>query len=155
MSIATLRAGIVSKLNTISSVNKVVDYVIWTDDWNVIYDKFSEGNERVNVWMVGLASSALAIVANGFNQRPYTFNIIGYYSIKTSNESSKVFEDIINDILYSFDSTTSIASGSEIVDSAQLINMTNTIWSQHPCHTATIQLPILTRQVSQNGTLCN
>ena len=145
MSIATIRQGIVDKLSAVTGVTNVLDYIVWTDDWNVIYEKFCDDSERVNVWMIGLGASPLAKLGNSYRERPYTFNIVGYYSIKTSLETSKTFENTIGNIIDAFDGTRSVVAGSEIVQPIALSSMSNTLFAQHPAHTAVMSLTINNR----------
>lgn len=146
MSISTIRAGIKSKMQTVSGIASILDYVVWTDNWETIYQLFAGNTNRVNVWMVGLSSSPQVIISNGMRNRRYSFNLVGYYSIKTSNESSKAFEDIIGSIFNAFDSTTSIATGSDIVSHPTLVSINNSMFAQHPCHTAVISITIEDRE---------
>ena len=151
MSVATIRTGIKTKMESVSSVNKVLDYVVWTNDWQVIYDKFAEGTDRVNVWMVGLNASPSAVVSAGVRERQYVYNIVGYYSIKTSDETSKVFEDMIDGIINAFDADNSIANGSELISKINLTAINNTIFAQHPCHTAVMSLTVTDRTAVANS----
>lgn len=150
MSVATIRTGIKNKISNIAGIGKVLDYVVWTEDWQVIYEKFAEGTDRVNVFMIGLSASSNAVVSAGIRSRDYTFNIVGYYSIKTTNESSKAFENIIDLIINAFDSDNSIASGSEIVQKINLNSLSNTLFVQHPCHTSIMSLTVRDRTALDN-----
>jgi len=152
MSVSLIRAGIKAKIETVAGTNKVLDYVVWTDDWQTIYEKFAEGTSRVNTWMVGLGSSGLAVIGNGYKERPYTFNIIGYYSIKSSDETSKTFEDLIASILDAFDGTNSVSVGSVITTPMSVAGITNTMYVQHPCHSVNMSITI-TDKVANSG-LC-
>lgn len=155
MSVELIRTGIKDKLEGITSVNKVLDYVIWTDDWKTIYNLFAEGKERINVWMVGLGASPLAVIGQGYKERVYTFNIFGYYSIKTSNQTSKTFENIIGDIVDDFDGSLKIATGAELQGPITIVSIVNTIYLQHPCHQVAMQVSVRDRVVDADGGLCD
>lgn len=142
MSLATQRAAIKAKLEAVSGIGAVMDHVVWTDDWAFILANFRDSaQERVHVWFIGLASSSQGALQNGLRSRPYTWNIIGYYSLMTSLESSKLFEDVVDGILAAFDGIGSIGAGLTHVPPS-LQGISNVVFTEQACHTAQIQLTI-------------
>lgn len=142
MSLATQRAAIKAKLESVSGIGAVKDHVVWTDDWAFILANFRDAaQERVHVWFIGLASSAPGSFQNGLRVRSYTWNIIGYYSLATSLESSKTFETVADAILASFDGIGSIGAGLTHTPPS-LQGISNVVFTEQACHTAQIQLTI-------------
>lgn len=143
MSLATQRAAIKTKLEAVTGIGSVLDYVVWTDDWQFIYDHFTDtAQNRVHVWFIGLASSQPQSSLNrNIRVRQYTWNIIGYYSMKTAAQSSKTFEEVIDAILAKFDPIGSIGAGLTH-QMPSLAAVQNTIFAQHGCHTAQVQLTV-------------
>ena len=143
MSLSTQRAAIKTKLEAVSGIGSVLDYVVWTDDWQYIYDHFTDSTKtRVHVWFIGLASSPGPSAAErNLRVRSYTWNLVGYYSLLTSAASSKTFEEVVDAILAKFDPIGSIGAG--LTHSMpSLSGIQNVIFTQHGCHTAQIQLTI-------------
>jgi hypothetical protein len=141
MSLATQRAAIKTKLEAVSGIGKVQDHVIWTDDWNFIYANFCSG-DLVHVWFIGLASSASpGQMPRNTRTRAYTWNLVGYYSLRTDRGSSKLFENIVDAILAKFDPLTSIGAAMTHPAPA-LVGIQNVVFGEIPCHTAQIQLTV-------------
>lgn len=143
MSVSTIRPLIKSTMESIVGIGKVLDYVVWTDDWQFIYDNFSKDG-RVDVWFIGLGSSPAPRMENGIRERVYVFNLVGFYSLKTDTKSSQGFEAEVDSILSKFDTSSSIGAGLSHTPPS-LIAVTNQIFTQHPVHNAQIQLSILER----------
>lgn len=143
MSVSTIRPLIKTSMEAVAGIGKVLDYVVWTDDWQFIYDKFSDG-ERVHVWFIGLGNSPAPRMENGIRERTYVFNLVGFYSLKTESKSSQGFESVVDAILAKFDTTSSLGAGLSHTPPS-LVAVTNQIFSQHPVHNAQIQLSILER----------
>lgn len=141
MSLATIRSGIKTKLETLTDVNNVLDYVVWTEDWETIFTKFSKDG-RLDTWMIALSNTPQHIISSGDKNITWLFNIVGYYSIKTDDESSKAFETIIETILNGFGTSKNILGlpGVTNGDAPTLISMTNEVFEMSPCHRAVIQM---------------
>ena len=149
MSWAEIRTATKLKLEGITGVENVLDYVVWTDDWNTIINLFADDDGRINTWMVGLANNNENTLQSGINVYNYLINILGYYSIKTNNQSSKTFEDIVMSIRDEFMKSFSYIktfvatyAGHAITRPPNLIAVENTVYLQHPCHRAQIQIPV-------------
>ncbi len=149
MAWSDIRTATKSKLEAISGVNNVLDYVVWTDDWDYITSNFVT-NDRVDTWMLGLATSPETRLMNGYKEFDFVMNIVSYYSIKTSNTSSKTFEDLVmtvaDDFMTSFNYVITYVSGyanSIITNPPRNIRIENTIFAQHPCHRAIMEIPIM------------
>lgn len=152
MSLATIRAAIKTRLEGVTDIGKVLDYVYWTDDWNAIYQNFGPSDEgRVNVWMIGVGSSTGNTISSQDKTRFWTFNILAYYSIKTSNESSKDFEGIVEGVLNAFSQDTSFVAATTYTP-ATVTAIDNAVYLGHPVHRAQIQ--IIVREVI-NQALCS
>ncbi len=153
MSVDTMRSAIKTNMEAVSGIGSVLDHVVWTDSWEFIYENFRDAaGDRVHVWFIGLGNSPQPILRNGIRERNYIFNLIGYYSLKTSNESSKTFENVVDAILNKFDGQASIGAGLTHIPPT-LVAITNTIYVQHAAHTAQIQINILEKTAID--ALCN
>lgn len=140
MSLANIRSGIKTKMETLTDVNNVLNYVVWTDDWQVIYDKFEEGG-RLDTWMIGLNNTSQHVVSSQDKNITWNFNIVGYYSIKTSDESSKAFETIIETILNGFATSKNILGLPGITNTPPILtSLVNAVFNTTPAHMAVISM---------------
>jgi len=141
MSLATIRSGIKSKLETLTDINNVLDYVVWTDDWQTIYSLFRK-NGRVDTWMISLQNTPQHQVNAEDKNITWLFNITGYYSIQTTAESSKQFETNIETILNGFGASKNPLGlpGVTLPQAPLLTTVANTVYVQNPAHTAVIQM---------------
>lgn len=151
MSLATQRANIKTALEAVSGIGAVKDHVVWTDDWEFIFNNFTDSTgQRVHVWFIGLGSSPAPVaMTRDIRTRTYVWNLIGYYSLKTSAESSKAFEDVVDAILAKFDQETHIGAAQQIAPPS-LVGISNVVFTQHGCHTAQIQITV-TERAAQAG----
>lgn len=141
MSLATIRSGIKSQMETLSGINNVLDYVVWTDDWQTIYSLFEEDG-RIDTWMIGLKSTPAHNIGAQDKNITWAFNLVGYYSIKTDNESSKAFETNVETILNGFGVSFNPLSlpGVTMSQAPLLASFDNTVYAQTPAHTAVISI---------------
>lgn len=140
MSWANIRSGLQTKLAALSGINNVLDYVVWTDDWAVIYEKFEEGG-RLDTWMISLNNTPQHVVSSQDKNITWVANIVGYYSIKTSDESSKDFEDNIETILNALALGKNVLGLPGVTNTAPLLTtVANTLFNKSPAHTAVIQI---------------
>lgn len=140
MSLATIRTALKTKLDAVTGVENVYDYVYWTDDWQVIYDKFATDG-RINTWMIGLANNTVNKIDVGNRTREYQFNLYAYYSLKTSDESSKIFENILDLVVNEFLESFSFLDATTI-KSVQIVGIDNSTFAGTPAHRAQLQMTI-------------
>jgi len=140
MSLATLSVSLVNKLNTVSGVENVFDYVYWTDDWQDIYSKFAKDG-RINTWMVGLASNPTNKIDAGNKTKIYVWNLFVYYSLKSTETSSRDLEDICESVTNEFLEGYYLQAGTNITKVA-LLGIENTTYAGTPCHRGQIQISI-------------
>ncbi len=138
MSMGTLRVSLVNKLNTVTGVENVFDYVYWTDNWQDIYTKFAKDG-RINTWMVGLASSQPAELGAGTKTKTYLWNLFVYYSLKSSGQSSRNLEDICESVTNEFQEGFYLQDGASIL-SSNLIGIENAVYAGTPAHRGQIQI---------------
>lgn len=143
---ASIRSATVLKLQSVTGVENVLDYVIWTDDWDFILNTFTKDG-RVNTWMVGLANNSNNEIDGDLKIHPYLINLFAYYSLKTDQQSSKTFEDLVltvrDELMKSFNYVKPLIpayDNSVITMPPNLIVFDNTVWLQQACHRAQIQL---------------
>lgn len=137
MSLATVRTAIKTKLDAITGIENVYDYVYWTDDWQVVYDNFAK-DSRINCWFIGLASRDPSVVSSGTVERQRVFNFFAYYSLKSSNQSSITLENLVDTVCNEFEESLSITTALTS-DSIELISIESTLFAGTPAHRATIQ----------------
>jgi len=155
MSWSDIRTATKLKLESVSGVENVLDYVVWTDSWQDIMDLF-EKDGRINTWMVGLGNNNLNELDAGLRNSTYIINIFAYYSIKTSNESSKTFEDLVMTVRDEFMKSFSYIktyvpayTDHAISRMPSTIIIDNAVYLQNPCHRLQMQIPI-TETVAQD-----
>jgi hypothetical protein len=136
------------KLEGVTGVENVFDYVVWTDNWQYIYDNFSKSG-RINAWFIGLANANENTMDKGLKYYPYLINLFAYYAIKTSNESSKAFETIVmavrDEFMKSFDYIKTFVptfSNQAISKPPVTIAFDHSMYVQVPCHRCQIQIPV-------------
>jgi hypothetical protein len=78
----------------------------------------------------------------GNRTRIHVIRLYGLYSIKTSDESSKTFEDIVEAVLNEFSESLSILAGTSITSGAALVTMENGVYVNTPVHRAEIQFSV-------------
>ena len=140
MSLATIRSGIQSKMAGLTDINNVLDYVVWTDDFQVLYDKFATGG-RFDTWMIQLSNTPQHSVGAQDKNITWNFNIIGYYSIKTDDESSKQFETNIETILNAFAVGKNVLGLAGVTNTAPILaSVASTVFNTTPAHTCVIQI---------------
>jgi len=138
--------AIKTKMEAIDGINNVFDYVFWTDDYQVIYNYLS-ANGRIDSWHIGQGATTTTI-DSGMKIRNYLWNIFGIYSIKTSDESSKAFELLIEKILDDFSISFSFLAQTNHTP-PNLVILENGVYSNTPVHRCQIQLPV-TERTAQN-----
>lgn len=151
MSLNTVRTALVAKLDAVTGIENVYDYVYWTDDWQAIYSQFAK-NGRINTWMVGLGSNVGNRVERGLVYKPYIFNLFAYYSLKTSNQSSKVFENLCDSVVNEFLVSRSFLAKTTI-NIASLVSVENGVFSGTPIHRAQLQIGVT--EIVEQSFLCN
>lgn len=143
MSFTDIRAGIKTKLESISGIENVNDFVIWSDDWDSLLTYFVKDG-RVNTWQIGLISAPAPVLDSELVTNVYNIGLFGLYSIKTDQESSKTFEDLCLKVINEF--ATSInpisVAGTRFPKPPSLLSFANTIYMQSPAHQATIQMQV-------------
>jgi len=144
MSVATIRTAIASKIDAVADTENVKDFVIWTDDWNYIITNMAKDG-RINTWMVGLQAIPEIKVGNGWKETVYIFRVVAYYSIKTSNESSKAFENIIDNVVNDFSKSKSFLSGT-YNDPMLLVANEAAVYVQQPCHRALLNIRVTEKE---------
>lgn len=147
MSIATVRTAIKTKLDTITGIENVYDYVYWTEDWQVIYDNFAKDG-RINCWFIGLAKRIPSVISSGTTDRERTFNFFNYYSLKSSNQSSIAFENLIDLVCNEFEESLSITTALTS-NSIELLSVDSTLFAGTPAHRASLQF-ICTENIAQD-----
>ena len=148
MSLSTIRTAIKSKLELVTDVENVKDFVIWSDKWDDLLAYFVKDG-RVNTWQIGLRSTPEVYIDNGIRETAFMFNIYGLYSMKTENESSKVFEGITEAVLYEFSKANSFLTNTELTQKPSLVSFENAIYLQNPVHRCLINLQV-TERVGQD-----
>ena len=140
MSLSTVRAALKTKLDAVTGVENVYDYVYWTGDWETIYANFAKDG-RINTWMIGLANIPNTKIDNGNRYKTYVFNLFVYYSLQTSTESSKDLEDLIDTVVNEFIDGFSflVATTTENVVCLGIENMT---YAGTPAHRAQLQITV-------------
>jgi len=148
MSWAEIRTATKLKLESISGIENVKDYVIWTDDWNFIIQNFAIDG-RINTWMVGLANNNNNQIEGDLHLCPYLINILAYYSIKTDDQSSKTFEDlgmaVRDEFMKSFAYVKTFVpthTSRTLTRPPSFIVFDNTVFAQQACHRCQIQIPV-------------
>lgn len=147
MSLATVRTAIKTKLDAITGIENVYDYVYWTDDWQTIYDNFAK-DSRINCWFIGLASRIPSVVSSGTTDRERTFNFYHYYSLKSSSQSSIAFEALLDLVCNEFEESLSIATALTS-NSIELISTDSTLFAGTPAHRGHIQF-VCTENIAQD-----
>ena len=141
MSVSSIRTDIVTKLTPVPGVENVKDFIIWSDDWRDIVNRFS-ADGRMHTWMVGLANSNRNIFKAGALQRFYLWNVVAYYSIKTVNKSSQVFENLIEAVMNEFSKSISFISTAGSSRPMNLVKLENTVFQNTPAHRAILEIDI-------------
>ena len=113
MSLSTIRASIKSKLESVSGVENVNDFVIWSDDWDTLLG-YHVKDGRVNTWQIGLRNMPEVVIDNGIRSTAFTFNLFGLYSMKTADATSKTFEEICESVMYEFAEGNSFLTHTEV-----------------------------------------
>ncbi len=141
MSLATIRSGIQSKMASLTGIKNVLDYVVWTDDWQTIYALFAD-DDRIDTWLIGLNNTPQHQVNAQDKNITWAFNIIGYYSIKTDNKSSKAFETNIETILNGFGVSKNVLGLPGVTNGQAplLVSNNSTVYLTIPSHTAVISM---------------
>lgn len=141
MSWSDVRTGIKTKMESISGVEKVNDFVIWSDDWPTLLS-YHVVDGRVNTWQIGLFGMPPIEYDSNTQQWTYNVQLYGLYSIETAMETSKTFEDLCMDVIYGFSSSLNPieVSGVRMPSMPQLVSIENSIYMQSPVHSAIIQL---------------
>lgn len=138
MSISTIKSTVRSKMQALTNINNVKDWVIWTDSWQDIYDNFEEGG-RIDTWMIGVSAANPNIQGRGFVKRPWMVNIFGIYSIKSSNKSSQKLENNAEAIMNEFSKSGSFLD-STIHAPMNMVLFENGIAYQQPIHRTQLQM---------------
>ncbi len=147
MSLSSIRSALKTKLDAITGIENVFDYVYWTDDWQTIYDNFAK-DSRINCWFIGLTSRESSEITNGIISREYTFDLFAYYSFKSSNESSKSFEALLDAVQNDFETSHSFVNATN-VNSVELVSIESTLFAGTPAHRGNIRISI-TEEVAQD-----
>ena len=145
MSLSAIRAGIKARLESVTGIGKVDDYVVWTDEWATLYSKFVDNAGRINHWMIGLSGTPSPPEISGQSKNIFwQFRILAIYSLKTANESSKEFENLIEAVILKFTERTSVAQHSTITTPITVLGIENKLWTDAniPIHAAQLQLTI-------------
>ncbi len=156
MSFSTIRAAIKSRMEGVTGVENVQDFVFWCDDYAVLYDRFAKDG-RINFWQLQVGSPVTTKILSGYNERSSTWNLFGIYSLKSnpdgSTHSSTDFETIIESILDEFTTTFSFLAGTEHTP-ASMISLANGVYAESPIHISQIQMVVTERIVKSTNTLC-
>jgi hypothetical protein len=147
MSLATIRTALQTKLDAISGVENVYGYQYWTEDWQTIYDNFAKDG-RINCWFIGLANRSPKQVSSGTVSKTRTFNLYAYYSFKSADQTSIIFENLLDSVCNEFEDSLSFTT-STIVDSVSLETIDTTLFAGTPAHRGQIQI-VLTETTAQD-----
>ena len=143
MSYSTIRAAVKTKLESITGIENVHDYVIWSDDWDTLLSNFSADN-KIQEWYIGLGGVPDNTVSAGDKKQGFTVNIYGLYGMHTATESSKLFEDLIMDVIDAFSTSFNVLELPGVNNMPPTLPgpVENTIWAHFPVHRAIINLTI-------------
>lgn len=152
MSLSTIRAGLKTKLEAVTGIANVMDYIYWTDDWHELLTYFTQ-NGRPNNWQIAVGNSPAVVRESEAKTMTWLFNLFGIYAVNTDTESSKTFEGICENILLDFSNSFNILSLTGVKnDMPSLIGIENNTWSNFPVHRA--QLQITFTETIDNTILC-
>ncbi len=141
MSVSTIRSDIKAKLISVPEVKNVKDFIIWDDDWRNIVQRFiSDG--RLHTWFIGWNNSLGNLFKRNAIQRFYTWNVVGYYSIKTKDESSKVFEGIVEKVMNEFTKSINFLSTAGSTRPMMLQSLQSVPFNNTPAHRAILTIDI-------------
>jgi len=99
MGLAEIRTEIKRLLEEVPGIGKVHDFERWTVDWRRFLEYFKDAEDRINGWIITRTESQERQHAAGaVNIRSHLFVIKGYYGLKDSLESEKVFQDLIEEV---------------------------------------------------------
>ena len=111
MSVASIRALVKEKLESIDNVGKVQDYRRHHINWDkIIADVVEDG--RVNACIIDWNSATGEKRASGsmLVQREHEFRVWFIYSLKDSIASAKTFDNIVEEIMNEFDQEQNLSS---------------------------------------------
>jgi len=99
MGLAEIRTQIKTLLETVPGIGKVHDFERWTTDWNAFLNYFKDSNNRINGWVITRSETGERLQSpEAVNVSTHTFVIKGYYGLKDSLESEKIFQDLIESV---------------------------------------------------------
>ena len=99
MALQEIRNEIKTLLESVDGIGKVHDFERWTVDWKKFLEFFKTADNKINGWVITRSESRESEHAAGaVNIRSHTFLIKGYYGLKDSLESEKIFQDLIENI---------------------------------------------------------
>lgn len=139
-SVSAIRSAIATRLDAVSGVENVNDYVIWTDEWETILQKFAIDG-RINTWGVGLGAPSSSVFGRDMVTNTWQFNMFFLYSVKTDQKSSQQFEGIIDNVIREFAANKSIATGVTNAP-ARIAVVENGVFAEQPVHRAHLILPV-------------
>lgn len=99
MSLSDIRTQIKTLLESVPGIGKVHDFERWTTNWNTFLNYFKDSNNRINGWVITRSETVERLQSpEAANISIHIFRIKGYYGLKDSLESEKVFQDLIESI---------------------------------------------------------
>jgi len=152
MSLSDIRTGLKTKLEAVTAIENVYDYIFWTDDWNTLLTFFSKDG-RPNNWQIALANSPAVDRKAEDRTFTWTFNLFGIYAVDTDKESSKTFEGICENILIDFSTSYNILELTGVKNNMpNIVGIENNVWSNFPVHRG--QIEITFTETVDNSILC-
>ncbi len=143
MSYADIRSAVKTRLESISSLDNVHDYLIWSDDFDTLLSFYSDGS-TIHEWYIGLGALPSHTVSAGDTTQQFQVSIAGIFGLHTATESSKTFEDKLMDIITSFGTSFNVLELPGVTNQPPTIpgGVETIIWGQFPVHRAVVQLPV-------------
>lgn len=137
MSLATIRTALKTKLDAITGVENVYDYLYWTEDWQTIYDNFAK-DSRINCWFIGLANREPSKITSGIVSRRRIFDCFAYYSFKSEDQTSITFENLLDLVQNEFEESLSFTTATKHV--VRIVTVDTTLFAGTPAHRGHIQI---------------
>lgn len=143
MSEATIRAAVLTAIQTVSNYGDAYDYVRWAvrkADFDSLFVNTIGGTVQVRFWMLTLTGfdqvqTAMRRDAKGIH-RQYAYRIDGYMTLDDSAATEKTFVALVEDVV-------------EAMDQNATLNLATTAYNNEPAQVATID------HVMYGGVLCH
>lgn len=152
MSQASLRAQIVSVLNTVDDIGLVYDRSRYANTWDKYLDKFKttiDGTPQIRAWQVTYSAlTANQAVLKRQVDRQYTFTITGYLRVRDTDAgdlftpSETEFAALTEDVLNALDSDPVLHSAPNHLGYAGVTNFGYAQFGGVVCHIVEIDQPV-------------